>query len=415
MRARVQRGSPQFVIGTVSVAHFLSHFYFLVFPPLFPLFRAEFDVSNTQLGLLFSLLFLMPSILQIPVGDVVDRIGAKPVLVVGLAVTGVGTMATTLATTYAALLGFALLAGIGQSVFHPADFALIETVTDGTNRGKGFGTHTFAGFLGFAAGPLVAGGLGLRYGWRPALAALGALGVVYAVVVLLWLRPVHRGRDVSDDSTAGEESSPDDDGGLLSNWSLLTDPRILATFAFFVLLTISSTGIQSFTVVFLTDVFDLSGSLANTTLTATLTATAIGVLAGGVLADRFSIYAVLVATLTVACAMIGVIVAGVIPATLAVVLVVFVVLGLVHGLALPSRDSLVSEFSTSDSTGKSFGFAYTGVTVGAFLSPVMLGFVSDTINNQVMYGLIGVFYAASVLTVVVLYVGFAATERATAS
>ncbi len=88
------------------------------------------------------------------------------------------------------------------------------------------------------------------------------------------------------------------------------------------------------------------------------------------------------------------------PTVLPVVLSVFAVLGLVHGLALPSRDSLVSAFSTADSTGKSFGFAYTGVTIGAFVAPVMLGFVSDAINNQVMYGLIGVFYAAAVLTVV---------------
>lgn len=406
MRHSYQRGSPRFVIGTVSVAHFLSHFYFLVFPPLFPLFRAEFDVTNTQLGLLFSLLFLMPSILQVPVGDLVDRIGAKRAFVAGIAVTGLGTMATTLATSYLVLLGFALLAGVGQSVFHPADFALIETVTDETNRGKGFGTHTFAGFLGFAAGPLVAGGLGIRYGWRPALLGLGTIGVVYAVAVHFSMRPVHLGR-VSPDGTTAE----DDDGGLLSNWSLLTDPCILATFAFFVLLTISSTGIQSFTVIFLTDVFGLSASLANTTLTANLTATAIGVLVGGVLADRFSIYAVLVATLTTACVLIGVIVAGVLPYTLSVTLAVFAILGLAHGLSLPSRDSLVSAFSTSGSTGKIFGFAYTGVTIGAFVSPVMLGFVSDTINNQVMYALIGVFYAAAVLTVVLIYVGLVPTAR----
>ncbi|MFW5917912.1 MAG: MFS transporter [Haloferacaceae archaeon] len=404
--SRHQHSSTGFVIGTVSLAHFLSHFYFLVFPPLFPLFRAEFDVSNTQLGLLFSLLFFMPSILQLPVGDLVDRIGAKRVFVAGIAVTGVGVMATTLANSYPALLAFALLAGVGQSVFHPADFALIETVTDETTRGKGFGTHTFAGFLGFAAGPLIAGGLGIRYGWRPALLALGSIGVVYAVAVLLTMAPVHRGRELGDGSPGADEDENDDGGGLLSNWALLLDPRILATFAFFVLLTVSSTGIQSFTVVFLTDVFDLSNAVANTTLTANLTATAVGVLAGGVLADRLNIYAILVGTLAVACALTGVIVAGVLPSTLVITLGLFVVLGFAHGLALPSRDSLVSEFSTSDSTGKSFGFAYTGVTVGAAVAPVMFGVVSDTVNNVAMYSLVGVFYAAAVLTVVLLYVRF---------
>jgi MFS family permease len=204
------RGSPRFVIGTVSVAHFLSHFYFLVFPPLFPLLREEFGVNNTQLGLLFSLLFLMPSILQIPVGDLVDRIGAKRVFVAGIAVTGLGTMATTLSTSYAMLLAFALLAGVGQSVFHPADFALLETVTDETNRGKGFGTHTFAGFLGFAAGPLIAGGLGVRYGWRTALFGLGTVGVAYAVAVWLTMEPVHLGKQ-SEAGTPGPDAGDRDE------------------------------------------------------------------------------------------------------------------------------------------------------------------------------------------------------------
>lgn len=395
--------SPLFVISAVSVAHFLSHFYFLVFPPLFPLFREEFAVNNTQLGLLFSLLFFMPSILQVPVGDLVDRIGAKPVFAAGIAATGLGVMATTLATSYLALLGFALLAGIGQSVFHPADFALIESVTDDTNRGKGFGAHTFAGFLGFAAGPVIAGGLGIRYGWRPALLGLGAVGAVYAVAMHLSMEPVHRTHALTGQ---GDNEDENEENSLLANWALLTDPRILATFAFFVLITIPSTGIQSFTVVFLTDITNLSTALANTTLTATLTATAIGVLAGGVLADRANIYAILVGTLSIAGMLIAVIVLDVPPWSIEVVFAVFVALGLAHGLALPSRDSLVSEFSTSDSTGKSFGFAYTGVTVGATVAPVMLGFVSDTVNNQAMYGLIGVFYAAAVLTVVVLYLWF---------
>lgn len=399
MFSHYRRGSPRFVIGTVSAAHFVSHFYFLVFPPLFPLFKAEFGLNNTQVGLLFSLVFLMPSILQLPVGDLVDRVGAKPIFVAGIAVTALGTMATTLATSYVTLLAFAVIAGIGQSTFHPADFALLETVTDQTNRGKGFGTHTFAGFLGFAAGPLVAGGLGLRYGWRPALLGLGAVGVLYAVAVHLSLEPVHRGR-------SPDQSDEGDDGGLISNWTLLADPRILATFLFFVLLTVSTTGIQSFTVVFLTEVFGLDGTVANTTLTANLTATAFGVLAGGVLADRFSIYGIIVGTLTTAAILTVAIAVGVVPHGLAVTLVVFTVLGLFHGLALPSRDSLVSEFSTSDSTGKSFGFAYTGVTIGAFVAPVMLGFVSDTAGDVVMFSLIGLFYAAAVVTALVIYAGF---------
>lgn len=390
-------GSPGFVVGTVSIGHFLSHFYFLVFPPLYPLFRAEFDLTNTQLGLIFSLVFLMPSVFQVPVGDLVDRFGAKPIFIGGLALTGLGTSATSLANSYPALLGFVLLAGIGQSAFHPADFSLIETVTDTSNRGKGFGTHTFAGFLGFAAGPLVAGGLGVRFGWRAALAGLGVMGVLYAIGVALTLAPVHRNRGEGEDDT---------DGGRRSSWRQLADPRILLTVLFFVLLTISGTGIQSFTVVFLTDVFDLGVTVANTTLTANLTATAVGVLAGGFLADRFNIYGIIAGTLTTAAVLVGVIIAGLVPGVLVAIFAAFGVLGLFHGFALPSRDSLVSEFSTSDTTGKSFGLAYTGVTVGATIAPVLFGVVSDTAGNLAMYSLVSVFYLGAVLTVVVIYLRY---------
>ncbi|MDZ7700927.1 MAG: MFS transporter [Halobacteriales archaeon] len=399
MSVVARRGSRRFVVGAVSLAHFLSHFYFLVFPPLFPLFREEFGVSNTQLGLLFSLLFLMPTVLQIPVGDLVDRTGAKRVFVVGLALTGLGTTATALADSYLALLGFVLLAGVGQSAFHPADFALLETVSDASNRGKGFGAHTFAGFLGFAAGPLVAGGLGVRFGWRAALAGLGLVGLAYAAAAWLVLAPVHAGTGTAED-TGGND-------GPLANWGQLADPRVALTVLFFVVITVAGTGTQSFTVVFLTDAVGLGVAAANNTLSANLAAAAVGVLAGGVLADRFDIYRTIAVTLLVATGLTALIAIGAVPPTLLAVGVAFVALGLFHGLALPSRDSLVSEFAEQGTAGKSFGLAYTGVTVGAFIAPVLFGFVSDTAGNRVMFGLVGAFYVAAVLTVLALSVGYA--------
>ena len=377
------------VIGFVSGGHFLAHFYALAFPPLFSLLVDEFSLSNTQLGLLMSVMALATFVLQIPVGLLVDRTGAKRVFVAGVLLVGAGTMLAGVGDSYAFLLVAAFIIGIGQSAFHPADFALLDAATTGGDEGTSFAFHTFAGYAGFAVAPFLVGGLGLAVGWRPALLAVGAAGVLYAAASQLAMRPLYRNR-MDQLSASSDVDSPVDppSAGLLSS-------PILLLFAFFVVVTMANKGIHTFTGVFLIDGFGLGGLVGNAALTSYFTLTAIGVLVGGGLADRFEANRILGAVLVIAGLAVGVTVSGAFPVTSTTAVAMFGVVGLFYGLALPSRDRLINQSSSDATTGQSFGFVYTGLPLGAMLSPVLLGAVIDVWSTRPAFGLIALFFVAS--------------------
>jgi MFS family permease len=370
------------IVAVVSGGHFLAHFYMLAFPPLFPLLVPEFGLSNTQLGLLMSIMALSMFVLQIPVGLLVDRVGAKRVFVAGIALVSGGTLLAGFAGSYLALLAAVFVVGIGQAAFHPADFALLDAATDEGAEGKSFGVHTFAGYAGFAVAPFVVGGIGLAAGWRQALFATGAVGLVYAVVSQLSMAPVYRRRM----ETTATDDADSDDGGRAR--ALLSNPPLLLMFGFFVVATMGNKGIQTFTGVFLTSSFGFEEAVGNLTLTTFFTLTALGVLVGGALADRYRPAAVIGTVLALAAGGVALAVAEVLPLTPRLTMGLFGVTGLCFGLALPSRDRLINGFSTSSTTGQSFGFAYTGLPLGAMISPVLLGAVIDLTTARVAFGLI---------------------------
>jgi MFS family permease len=237
-----RRGDAAFVVGAVSVAHFLSHVFLLAYPPLFPLLGREFGVTTAQLGLLVTAIYVPQLLLQLPLGEVVDRVGAKWVLVSGLTVTALSIGGSGLATSYWMLLGFAFVSGIGQSVFHPADYALLGAVTTPDNEGLGFSAHTFGGYAGFAAAPLVIGGIGIAVSWQLALVTVGAVGVLTAVGVALTTASVHA------DSVDSETS--DGLGRTLRQMAaFVRQTDLLLVFVFYLVSMMALVGLQSFTTV----------------------------------------------------------------------------------------------------------------------------------------------------------------------
>lgn len=381
-------GDWRVIVGLVSGGHFLSHFYILSFPPLFPMLRSDFALSNTELGVLVSIISFA-GLFQMPVGSLVDRFGAKRVLIAGLSLTAVGTMLVGTANSYPMMLVFALVAGLGQSTFHPSDYSLLDAATKASIEGRAFSVHTFGGYAGFAAAPVIVGTLAIQFDWRFALLAVGAFGLVYAGLLAVSLDPLYL-RQLDD-----RESETETDSSLRTDLQALLKPTIIIMFAFFLVLTMGSKGISTFTPLLMVDTFGLTESIGNTTLTAFFTGAATGVLLGGILADRYEPSRILVVCLSIAALTMWGTVGGFVSITPVTAIGLFGMMGFISGLVYPSRDRLVNAFSTAGSTGRSFGFVFTGISVGGLISPALLGVVIDASTPVWAFLIVGGFYLAA--------------------
>ena len=162
------------VIGLIAVAHFFSHFFQLTLPPLFPLLKTVFGVPYVALGLAMSVFYGASGIGQTLSGFLVDRIGAARVLLGGMALFASSVALAGLVPSYWMLLPVALLAGLGNSVFHPADYSILNASVDPRRIGRGYSVHSISGNLGWAVAPTVVVGLTASSGWRAALVTVGA-------------------------------------------------------------------------------------------------------------------------------------------------------------------------------------------------------------------------------------------------
>ena len=225
------------ILALIGTGHFLSHFYMLCLPPLFLAWRAEFGVSYAELGLSFALMSAVTAALQTPVGFLVDRHGARPYLVGGVTLMGLAMAAMAFAPNYWVILALAILSGVGNSVIHPADYAILGASIDKSRIGRAFAMHTFTGNLGFAAAPPLVAAMLLVMDWRPILLILGLLGVPVALAILWQSRILHDHAQKKARDAAGP-----------SGRELLLSRPILLFFGFFLLSAMAGSVIQAFTI-----------------------------------------------------------------------------------------------------------------------------------------------------------------------
>ena len=404
MLGTVRRTETVAIVSAVSGAHFLSHVYLLAYPPLFPILAREFGVSTTRLGLLVTAIYLPQLLLQLPLGDIVDRIGAKRVLLAGLTLTSLSIALSGMATSYWLLLAFATVSGIGQSVFHPADYALLDAATDIDTEGTAFSAHTFGGFAGFAAAPAVVGGIGIVHSWQLALVTVGSFGIVYALVLALTMNPIHT-RRVRE---ANSSSVRDDGAGVVERmhdtlselFAFATQRRLLSVFVFYLLSMMAIVGIQSFTTVLAVESYGVDESTANTLLTALLVSMAVGVILGGPVADRLPYRRIIVVSFVLAGLIVWIAAGSPAAGGVLIPAIALTLAGLLIGVALPSRDKFANALADPDATGKSFGFYFTGLSLGAVVSPALLGLVIDRWSAVVAFTIVGGLLIVAVTVVI---------------
>jgi MFS family permease len=173
------------IIGLVSAAHFVSHVYIIILPPLFAFIRADYAASYAEIGFAVATFNIVSTVLQAPAGFLVDRIAPRNALILALVVGAAGLTLIGLLPFYWALVAGMAVAGVANTIYHPADYAILAHAVGAKRIGHAFSLHTFFGMLGTAATPVCMLFLAERFGWHGAILGAALIGFVMAAVLLL--------------------------------------------------------------------------------------------------------------------------------------------------------------------------------------------------------------------------------------
>jgi MFS family permease len=363
------------VIGLVGLAHGTSHFFHLLLPPLFPWLMAEFSLSYTQAGFLMTVFFVVSGVGQALAGFVVDRVGARPVLMFGVGTLGLSALALATASSYAGLVAAAAIAGVGNSIFHPADFTLLNRRVSGTRLGHAFSLHGLSGNLGWAAGSVVMAGVAAASTWRHAALVAALFGFAVLGLLLARRRVLAEGADAA--VAAAERPAGRPAAGTLA---FLGSGAVWLCFAFFLITTGAFGVLQSFGPAILHNVYALTLPVASIGLTAYLLGSALGMVIGGFVGVRFEDSDFVIApALAMSAATAMLLASGLSPTILVLPLMALVGFGV--GVAGPSRDLLVRRAAMAQfgatAYGRVYGFVYSGLDIGLAISPLVFGPLLD--------------------------------------
>ena len=352
-------------LTVISIAHWYSHYVILVLPMLFPFLKERLNVGFQELGFALTVFAVVSGLTQAPVGYIVDRFGARKLLILGVCLGSASFIILGMNLSYPSLIACAALLGLANSVYHPADYSLLAANINGRRIGRAFSIHTFSGFLGGAVAPPIVAALFAMVGGPGALIASGAIGLVVALLILAF--PIPEASAATAAKTADESSETS--SGVLT-------PAIISLMIFFMLLGLTNGGISTFGVSALMSGYSLQFATANIALTAYLGASAVGVLAGGYLADRTHRHGDVAAACFAANVVIIALIALLTPHP-AVLIGMMTVAGFLGGVIAPSRDMLVRKAAPPGAAGRAFGIVSTGFNMSGVVSPLLFGWIMD--------------------------------------
>ena len=372
----MRRASDVRVVGLISLAHGSSHFFHLILPPMFPWLKAEFGFNYAELGLLMTIFFVVSCIVQAASGFLVDRIGARPVLFAGVGLLALAALTYSQSNGYAMLVLGAVIAGCGNGVFHPVDYTLINHKISPPNLPYAYSIHGVTGYIGWAAAPAFMVAVASIADWR--IAFLSAAVLETLILLTLWIGrarlidDVHARREESQASHA--QSNPG--GAPMSTFGFLKLPVVWLCWIFFFFSMAATTGLQSFAPTALFKIYDIAVSSGNYYLTLMSMGGAGGMLLGGYLATKLKVPERIITICFTVNIVMGLLLAtGLIPIEL--IVIAFIVIGLGLGIAAPSRDLMIRSATPSGSSGRVYGIVYSGIDLGAAMSPLIFGIFLD--------------------------------------
>ncbi|MFZ6719608.1 MFS transporter [Undibacterium sp. Ji49W] len=381
------------VIGLVGLAHGISHFFHMILAPLFPWIKDAFSLSYAELGLLMTVFFVISGIGQALSGFIVDKLGARAVLFFGISCLGFAALVLSSAQNYAMLLAGSMLAGVGNAVFHPSDYTLLNKKVSTARLGYAFSVHGISGNLGWATAPVFLVTIAGLTSWRTALFCaaflpFAVLAILFVYRDLLHTEPVHH----HNVHTSGVKTA----GGTTD---FLRIPAVWMCFGFFFMTAMALGGIQSFSSSGLRDMYGMKLSEATTAYTGYMLASAAGMLWGGFLAAKTSQHD---RTITLAFSFAGIfsliLASGAVNVPIAIILMAAIGFG--SGVAGPSRDLLIRAAAPKNATGRVYGVVYSGLDSGLAVAPLIFGAIMDAHHPSWIFVCIGVFQVLAILTAV---------------
>ena len=367
-RARLRQDAG--LIGLVGLGHMISHFGQLLLAPLFPWFKEALNASYAELGFLMTVFFAVSCVVQFVSGFMVDRFGPRPILFGGLALIGVAAFGFSISTSYWMMAGFSVLAGLGNGIFHPVDYTLLNRKVSASRLGHAYSVHGITGSLGWALAPAMLVPLTLVFSWRVALACAGVL--IFAVLLVLLFNRDKLALKVTPVAAGAVQA----DGG---NLGFLRVPAVWMCFTFFLFYGMALSVVQAFAPEAARHLHAVPVSLVAMCLTVYMVASAGGMVVGGFLVSDpsrcerivgigFGLAALMALALGYG---------GFADAAALAVPVLFGAMGFATGIATPSRDLLVKRSTPENSTGRVYGVVYSGMDIGQAISPLIFGILMD--------------------------------------
>jgi FSR family fosmidomycin resistance protein-like MFS transporter len=385
------------VISLVGLAHGVSHFFHMILAPLFPWLKEAFGLSYAELGLLMSAFFVVSGIGQALSGFVVDKIGARAVLFFGISCLALSAVVLAIAPNYAVLMLGSMLAGLGNSVFHPADYTILNKCVTTQRLSHAFSVHGISGNLGWAAAPVFLVTLANLYNWRVALMAAAVLPLIVLVILFSYRHLLHT--DPKPHATTPEKNNTEVNSGENNLFHFLRLPAVWMCFLFFFMISMGIGGIQSFSATALRDVYGMSLAWATAAYTAYMLTSAAGMIWGGFIAAKTTDHD---RTITVAFSFSAIVAlllsTGWVSGSMAVVMMGAVGLG--AGIAGPSRDLLIRAASPENATGRVYGVVYSGLDIGLAVSPALFGAIMDEHHPNWVFACIGLFQMLAIFTAI---------------